>query len=363
MATDKMVLAQDAPGPSFSTEQAVALRGETAALAQAEQAKAAVQARYLMAMKNPRDWDTVRVRLEKECRRPGFAEVARYHKPIGKGVEGLSIRFAEAAGRCMTNILVESHIVFDDADKRQIRVSVTDLEANLTYPIDVMLSKTVERRQLKPGEVALSVRMNSQNQPTYTLPATEDDILNKQNAQVSKAIRTAMLRILPGDIADGCEAIVLETLKNRDAADPDAAKKKILDAFASLNVMPGEIKVYLGHPVEQLSQPEILELRALYTAIKDGEATWAAALESKAGGKPAEMKGQTEGAKKSALDKLAEKAAPAAKFIPVVDALPGMAVPDCAGCGSNTPPPNASDAEGRAFHAECLDVIKKAAKK
>ena len=364
MATDKMIPAQDAPGPSFSTEQAVALRGETAALAQAEQAKAAVQARYLMAMKNPRDWDTVRIRLQKECRRPGFAEVARYHKPIGKGVEGLSIRFAEAAIRCMTNILVESHVVYDDADKRQIRVSVTDLEANVTYPIDVMLSKTVERRQLKPGEVALSVRMNSQNQPTYTLPATEDDILNKQNAQVSKAIRTAGLRILPGDIADECEQMILDTLKNRDAADPDAAKKKILDAFATLNVMPAEIKVYLGHPVEQLSQPEILELRALYTAIKDGEASWAAALESKAGGKaPAEMKGQTEGAKKSALDRLAEKAAPVAGMSPVGASLPGIASPPCAGCGKETPPCTASDAEGRAFHQECLDVLKKAAKK
>src|SRR5581483_11459353 len=43
---------------------------ETAAQVLAEQAKAAVQARYIMAMKNPRDWDVVRQRLLKECERP-----------------------------------------------------------------------------------------------------------------------------------------------------------------------------------------------------------------------------------------------------------------------------------------------------
>jgi hypothetical protein len=224
----------------------------------------------------------------------------------------------------------------------------------VTYPIDVMLAKTVERRSLKPGEVALSVRINSQNQPTYTLPATEDDILNKQNAQVSKAIRTAALRILPGDIQDECEKIILETLQQRDAADPDAAKKKILDAFASLNVMPAEIKVYLGHPVEQLNPKEIQELRALYTAIKDGEATWAAALESKTGDKPAAP--AKDGPKVSALDKLAGVAPKAAP-------MPGQDVPECAGCGNNKPTPSVTDDEGRAMHPECLAVLKKTAKK
>lgn len=347
MSTDKLIPAPDQAGPTFSTEQAVALRGETAALAQAEQAKAAVQARYVMAMRNPRDWDTVRVRLQKECRRPGFAEVARYHKPIGKGVEGLSIRFAEAAVRCMTNILVESHVVYDDPEKRQIRVSVTDLEANVTYPIDVVITKTVERRKVPEGETALSVRVNSRNEATYTVRATEDDILNKQNAQVSKAIRTAALRILPGDIADECEQIVMDTLKKRDSADPDAAKKKILDAFATLNIMPSEIKTYLGHPVEQLTQTEIEELRALYNAIKDGEATWAAAMEGR-GAKTGELKPQaTDGPKQSALDKLAGITTPEG------------AVPECAVCAKNTPPPLCVDSEGRALHKECLDKLNK----
>jgi hypothetical protein len=66
---------------------------------------------------------------------------------------------------------------------------------------------------------------------------------------------------------------------------------------------------------------------------------------------------------KSALDKLAEKAAPP-PMAPPAEYLKGMQnAPPCAGCGSQTPICTASDAEGRAFHQECLDVLKKAAKK
>ena len=70
---------------------------ETTAGALAAQAKAAVEARYIMAMQRPRDWDQVRLSLLKECDRTNFAEVAIYRKPVGQGIEGPSIRFAEAA--------------------------------------------------------------------------------------------------------------------------------------------------------------------------------------------------------------------------------------------------------------------------
>lgn len=255
--------------------------GEVSAIAQAEMEKAAVQARYMVALSRPRDWDTVRARLLKECHRPGFAEVARYRKPIGQGVEGLSIRFVEAALRCVTNVLVESHVIFDDEEKRQIRVSVTDLESNITYPTDIMISKTVERSKVPQGETPLGVRTGSKGQTVFILRATEDDLLNKQNAQVSKAIRTNGLRIIPGDIQDEAENVVLDTLRNRAAQDPDAEKKRVIDAFARLNIYPDALKDYIGHPVEQLNAKEILELRALYTAIKDGEATWTAAMDAK----------------------------------------------------------------------------------
>lgn len=290
-------------------QSAIERRAETASAAVAAQAQAAVQARYVMAMQRPRDWDTVRVKLLRECQRPGFADVARYRKPVGKGVEGPSIRFAEAALRCMGNVQVESATIFDDTEKRIVRVTVTDLESNVTYPLDVTIEKTVERSRLKDGDEPIRVRTNSRGHKTYILPATEDDLLNKQNALVSKAIRTAALRILPGDILDECMDQVLETQRQRDAKDPSAARKRLVDAFAGVGVMPHDLKEYLGCDVSQVSPADMAALRALFAAIRDGETTWREALAHKTGKAQAAEAGKANGAAADLKSRVKKQAA------------------------------------------------------
>jgi hypothetical protein len=261
--------------------QELATLAETASTAAAAQAQAAIQARYIMAMKRPRDWDDVRVRLLKECARPSFAEVAIYHKPIGQGVEGPSIRFVETALRCMGNNMPECATVYDDQTKRIVRVTVTDLESNVTYSKDVTIDKTVERSQLRQGQTPIGKRTNAQGRMVYIVAATDDDLLNKEGSLVSKAIRTNGLRLIPGDLVAEAEARIRETLNTRDAADPDAARKKLTDGFATLNVMPSDLKEYLGHDLGTASPAEIVTLRNLFVAIRDGEASWTGALEAK----------------------------------------------------------------------------------
>jgi hypothetical protein len=254
---------------------------ETAASAAAAQVKALVEARYTVAIARPRDMDGVREALLKECRRPSFAAVARYNKPIGKGVVGPSIRFAEAAIRCMSNVVVEEVTTYDDDEKRIIQVSVTDLEANVPYTTSVTVEKTVERSSKKPDDECLRERTNSQGRKVYILRATEDDILNKKNALLSKAIRTLALRLVPGDIIDECMYVVVQTQKDTDAKDPDGARLKLVDAFASLNVTVADLKGYVGTDLNKLSPAELADLRALHAAIKEGETTWRAAVEAK----------------------------------------------------------------------------------
>src|SRR5205809_3863734 len=91
--------------------------GERQQTALAARATAEVNARYIMALQRPRSWDDVRVRLLAECRRPGFARVARYLKPIGKGVAGPSIRFAEACLRYCGNASASATVTFEDRTK------------------------------------------------------------------------------------------------------------------------------------------------------------------------------------------------------------------------------------------------------
>lgn len=254
---------------------------ETASAAVAAQATAAIQARYVMAMQRPRDIDEVRQKLIKECKRPGFARVARYRKPVGEGIVGPSIRFAEVAIRCMTNMFPEVVTTFDDRDKRIVRVSVTDLEANVTYSQEVVVEKTVERSKVPDGGEAISMRTNSAGKRTYLLAANEDDLLNKQNALISKALRNLGLRLVPGDLIDDAMAQVTKTQEDDDAKDPDAARKAVADSFLTFGVKAADLKAYLGHELGAATFAELVELRSVGMAIKDGETNWRDALDHK----------------------------------------------------------------------------------
>ncbi len=256
---------------------------ETATASAAAQSKAMVEARYLVALHRPRNMDEVRTRILSACKRPAFAATARYSKPIGKSsVVGPSIRFAEEAGRCLGNVLVETPTVYDDDKKRIVSVLVTDLESNLSYRADVTVVKTVERRQLKQNQVALGQRVNSYGDLVFLVEATEDDIATKSAALISKQLRTGMLRLLPSDILEEAMALVVKTQKDEDAKDPDAARKALVDAFFSVGVSPKQIADYLGHPLEQVTPIELSTLRTFFTAIREGAASWADVMETKA---------------------------------------------------------------------------------
>lgn len=293
--------------------QSIARANETAVAAVAAQAQAMIQARYIVAMKNPRDMDTVRVKLLKECSRPGFAAVARYKKPMGKKngdpvfIEGPSIRFAEAAIRYMGNIAVEPYVIWDDAEKRIVRVCVTDIENNVTWSRDVVLEKTVERKELKRGQKPLSTRVNSYGDLLYILPATAEEMQTKLGAEMSKASRTEGLRLVPGDVIEDCMTRVLETMAKADKEDPDAAKKRVLDAFAKIGVMPGQIAEYLGHDTSQIVTAELVDLRAVFSAISDGDTTWAALMASKSDGGDEEAPSEAQKAVEAVKAKLAAK--------------------------------------------------------
>ena len=255
---------------------------ENNAIAMAAKQKAVVEARYKMALARPRDLDKVRQNMLKDAKRPNFAAVAIYHKPIGKGVEGPSIRFVEAAIRNMTNILTETDTVSEDDERRVIRVAVSDLETNTYFSQDVTVTKTVERAKLPQGEKPIRVRTNSYGKPVYILHGTDDDILNKQNALISKAVRTLGLRLIPGDLVDEAIIQVRQTMATQDAQNPDAAKNRIIDAFAMLGVVVENLKEYLGHELSGITPNELQTLRALYSAIKDGETSWKAVMDDKA---------------------------------------------------------------------------------
>lgn len=264
---------------------------DATATALATQARAEVESRIMAAKRWPRDIDNVRVGLLGACRRSRFADSAWYEKPIGGGtIGGLSVRFAEEAARNMGNLYSGSVVLYDDDKTRVIRVFLADLETNTSRDEIVTVQKNIERKTLKRGQQAIRTRTNSYGDQVYIVEATDDDVLQKQGALVSKAWRNLVLKAIPADILDECRDEIALTRKSEDDRDPTAARKKLADAFAAIGVKPDALASLLGHPLDACSPAEITKLRGYYAAIKSGETTWrdimAASEETDAPAKP-----------------------------------------------------------------------------
>lgn len=323
-AQPEIPLPPDPNGPVAGTSVATMPGGatglapvvETASSAVAARERAAVEARFVMAARFPRSIDSARLRILDACKRPRFAESARYSKPVGKSrVEGLSIRFAEEAARGWGNLDVTAMVVFDDGERRIYRVTGTDLETNATQSQDVLIEKVVERRQPRQGQTVIGQRQNTKGETVYLIEASEDELHNKVNAMIAKARRNIILTLIPSDISEEADETIQEVVRARDTKDPAGARKQILNAFWGLGVTPEAVTEFMQKPLEQLNPAELSTLRAIYTAIKDGETTWAAAIEE-LGGKVGTGPKKTERGAGALKQRLDDSRAPAGEVVP-----------------------------------------------
>lgn len=281
--------------------QEIQTQAETSMAAVAAREQAMVQARFIMAERHARHWDSVRVRLLAHCDRPGFAEAAWYKKPTGKAkingewvdtfAEDLSVRFMEVARQELSNLDTATAVTYEDANVRIVTAFVLDLERNNRDARDIVINKVTEKRgkqnkktgEWEPpeGREVLSQRLNSYGEPVYLCRATEDEVRQRQNAEISKVQRDETKRLIPADILQDCRDRVRLTRAKEDKRDPLAAKKKVIDAFASIHVMPDDLVTYLGCSLEKASPAQMDELRGLFTAVREGEITMTEAIRKK----------------------------------------------------------------------------------
>lgn len=255
---------------------------ELAQTAAAASEKARIEAAYVMAMHRPRNVMVARAKILEACQRPKFADAAIFSKPVGgQQIEGPSVRLAEEMMRSFGNIHVEKYTVYEDEHKRMIKVCTTDLESNLSVSGEIIIAKTVERRKVKDGTVVIGQRKNSYGDTVFIVEATEDELIVKESAQVSKLIRNNVLRLIPADIQEDAMAEAYATLGRKDAADPKAALKALYDGFAGIGVLPDQVAAYLGHTRPNVDAAELKELRGIFTAIRSGETSWQDCLSAK----------------------------------------------------------------------------------
>lgn len=263
--------------------QGMELAGENAATqAMIAKSRADVESRFIMALRFPRNMHNVRQNLITECKRTGFAQTAIYALPRGdKMIRGLTIRAAEVAARCMGNMPIEITTIFDSDDQRMVRVMVTDLESNVTWSRDITIQKTVERKFLKRGQHAIRERSNSFGERVYIVEATDDDVMTKEAALVSKTARTLILRMMPGHLKAEMFEICDEIIAKKIDADPDAERRRMCDSFAEFGVTPTDIETFIGTDLAKMTAAEMTTMRYLYGGIRDGETTWKTALEER----------------------------------------------------------------------------------
>jgi len=288
MPSDRAELARVGGAVSVKQDLAeeITIGNEMRPTAAAAEARAEIEARILAARKWPRDIDQFREDLLKDCRRPGFAEIALYKRPAGRKknpttgewenayAEGFSIRFMEAAIAHFQNIYVIARITAENADASVMNVAVVDLQRNTGYALDAIIEKLVERRELKAGRRARGMRENSFGDQVYLVDATKDEVRALMGAERSKLIRDNGRRLMPFDILAEARAQIDKTLADETAKDPDSAKKKILDRFAGLGVTASMLKDYLQRPLETLRPSDLEDLGSIYNGLKEGEFTW-----------------------------------------------------------------------------------------
>jgi len=278
------------------TSQEIEQLPETAATAVAAREEASVKARYAMALQRPRDSEQFRVALLKECRRPGFAQWAEYHRPVGREMDpstgewrekiahGASVHLIRTALALYRNVIVDSVCMYESAETRIVHAYVLDVENNVSWARTVIISKVIDKRGTRSqknaeygppdGRTVVGERINSRGEKTYSVLATEDELRAKEARLLAIAQRENGRSILPRDIVDEARAIARDTIATEDAKDPDAAKRKLIDAFSEVQVGPAEIAMYLGHQLDRISPAELAELRGVYVTLRDGDSSW-----------------------------------------------------------------------------------------
>jgi hypothetical protein len=80
---------------------------------------------------------------------------------------------------------------------------------------------------------------------------------------------------------DECMEKVLATQKSGLTADPAGARKKLVDAFATVGVKAADLMEYLGgQTLDGLTEDQFLELTSTLAGVKTGELKWIEALEA-----------------------------------------------------------------------------------
>ena len=214
-----------------------------------------VKGKMFLARQFPRDPERSLQAVLKECQIPKLAEAAQYEYPKGDTVvTGPSIRLVEVLARHWGNI--DSGVTEIDtyADHTVVKAYAWDLEGNVS---DEKTFSVPHKRTTKKGSYKLT---------------DERDIYEMVANKAARRKRSCLLAVMPGwyveAALDACNDTLRKSVSNGRSM--DEVRASLLSAFGEVGVTAVDIEARMGRPIDKLNENDVVKLRHLYSAIKDG---------------------------------------------------------------------------------------------
>jgi hypothetical protein len=215
-----------------------------------------VQAAMMVAKRFPRDELEAYGRIIKACQRKTLAENAMYEFPRGgQKVTGPSIRLAEVLAQCWGNIDFGIVELEQKNGESSVMAYAWDLETN-TRQTKIF---TVKHERKAKGSI------NKLDDPR--------DIYEMVANQGARRLRACILGVIPGDIVDAAiEQCKVTLVSGQTEPLEDRIRKMITTFDKEFQVSKEMLEKYIGCKADAFSEQDMLRLRNVYKALKDGMA-------------------------------------------------------------------------------------------
>ena len=238
-------------------QQSTAMREHNASTYSAMM-KAEIESAMTVAVRYGRNEDAAYGAICKATDRATFREKCIYRFPRGDSeIIGPSVVLAREFARAWGHIRYGFEVISDGDEQMQIRGFAWDLVTGARASQDACFRKLIYRKNrgwIKPDERDLR------------------ELVNKHG---SIAERNCLLKLLPGDMVEDVMTLAAKKELNNVTNDLDVSRRKLIAAFASLNIDVTAIEAFLRHPIASLSPIEVVELRQIFISIRDGNSSWA----------------------------------------------------------------------------------------
>jgi len=213
-----------------------------------------VQAAVFMAKRFPRDENQALARIDRSCQRRGLAEKAIYTYPKGgQNVTGPSIRLAEALAQSWGNLQCGVVELSQEAGESTCMSYCWDIETNFRDTKIFTVSHTIQTK--KGAKVLTDPR----------------DIYEHVANQGARRKRACILAVIPKDVVDHAMEACQKTLSSAYKEPLIDRLRKMVGVFQSEFSVPLEsIEKYVGYKLDSFTEMDMVTLRGVYTALKDG---------------------------------------------------------------------------------------------